>query len=216
MAEDRAHRPGQPQVRPERLRHGAAQRATCRPSASSRRREYQDGHAGYSDPIDEQHFLVNEINAIQKSKYWSSTAIVIAYDDSDGWYDHVALDRSRTPRRHARTTRRSAPTVDRADRRRLPGPLRPGPATAAAGASRRASKTNYVDHTPIEQASVLQFIEDNWFTGRIGDASFDAKAGQLNTLFNFANSNNKRVMLKQDGSIKSITPVNGGKVRNTT
>ena len=25
--------------------------------------EYQDGHAGYSDPIDEQHFLVNEINA---------------------------------------------------------------------------------------------------------------------------------------------------------
>ena len=29
--------------------------------------EYQDGHAGYSDPIDEQHFLVIEINALQKS-----------------------------------------------------------------------------------------------------------------------------------------------------
>jgi phospholipase C len=51
---------------------------------------YQDGHAGYSDPLDEQKFIVNEVNAIEKSKYWDSTAIVITYDDSDGWYDHVA------------------------------------------------------------------------------------------------------------------------------
>src|SRR5262249_54063872 len=28
---------------------------------------YQDGHAGYSDPVDEQNFEVREINAIQKS-----------------------------------------------------------------------------------------------------------------------------------------------------
>ena len=52
--------------------------------------EYQDGHAGYSDPIDEQHFLVDEINMLQKSPEWKSTAVVVAYDDSDGWYDHVA------------------------------------------------------------------------------------------------------------------------------
>ena len=52
--------------------------------------EAQDGHAAYSDPLDEQKFLVNEINAIQKSKEWSSTAVVVTYDDSDGWYDHVA------------------------------------------------------------------------------------------------------------------------------
>ena len=51
--------------------------------------EYQDGHAGYSDPVDEQHFLVKQINAIQSSPQWRSTAIVVAYDDSDGWYDHV-------------------------------------------------------------------------------------------------------------------------------
>ncbi|MER6925948.1 alkaline phosphatase family protein, partial [Streptomyces spiralis] len=50
---------------------------------------YQDGHAGYSDPIDEQHFLVEQINAIQSSPQWRSTAVVIAYDDSDGWYDHA-------------------------------------------------------------------------------------------------------------------------------
>ena len=48
---------------------------------------YQDGHAGYSDPLDEQTFLVTTINTIMKSPFWSSTAIIIAYDDSDGFYD---------------------------------------------------------------------------------------------------------------------------------
>jgi len=50
---------------------------------------YQDGHAGYSDPLDEQKFITNEINALQQTPDWSSTAVVIAYDDSDGFYDHV-------------------------------------------------------------------------------------------------------------------------------
>jgi phospholipase C len=47
-----------------------------------------DGHAGYSDPLLEQQFVVNVINAIQNSGFWSSTAVVITWDDSDGWYDH--------------------------------------------------------------------------------------------------------------------------------
>ena len=47
-----------------------------------------DGHAGYSDPLLEQQFMVSTINAIQKSSFWSSTAIMITWDDSDGWYDH--------------------------------------------------------------------------------------------------------------------------------
>src|ERR1700728_1116714 len=49
---------------------------------------YQDGHAGYSDPLDEQTFVVTVINFLQKHKDWENTAVVIAYDDSDGWYDH--------------------------------------------------------------------------------------------------------------------------------
>ena len=32
--------------------------------------------------------MVNTINQIEQSKYWKSTAIIITYDDSDGWYDH--------------------------------------------------------------------------------------------------------------------------------
>ena len=49
----------------------------------------QDGHAGYSDPLDEQTWLVNTINHLESLRSWSSTAVVITWDDSDGWYDHV-------------------------------------------------------------------------------------------------------------------------------
>ncbi len=41
------------------------------------------------------------------------------------------------------------------------------------------AKANYVDHTLTDQTSILKFIEDNWNTGRIGDDSFDEKAGSL-------------------------------------
>ena len=30
--------------------------------------------------------MVNTINAIQKSPLWESTAIIVNWDDSDGWY----------------------------------------------------------------------------------------------------------------------------------
>ena len=58
---------------------------------------YQDGHAGYSDPLDEQHFIVKEINAIQKSKHWKDTAIVLAYDDSDGWFVEPTVIETKNP-----------------------------------------------------------------------------------------------------------------------
>ena len=40
------------------------------------------------DPLDEQAFIVNVINFLQTSPDWDDTAVVILYDDSDGWYDH--------------------------------------------------------------------------------------------------------------------------------
>ena len=39
---------------------------------------YEDGHAGYSDPIDEQVFLVNTLNFLQQQPNWNSTAAVIS------------------------------------------------------------------------------------------------------------------------------------------
>jgi phospholipase C len=51
--------------------------------------KYQNAHPGNSDPLLEQIFEVNLINALQNSPFWASTAVIINYDDSDGWYDHA-------------------------------------------------------------------------------------------------------------------------------
>ena len=50
---------------------------------------YQQGHPELSDPLKEQTFLVNTLNHLQNIPQWNSTAVIITYDDSDGWYDHV-------------------------------------------------------------------------------------------------------------------------------
>jgi len=144
--------------------------------------EYQDGHGGYSDPLDEQQFVVSEVNKIQHSPEWKSTAIVLAYDDSDGWYDHAgskivngSQDAAQDQAVCTGTPTKLATYADRCGF----GPRLPLMVISP------YSKVNFVDHTQTDQTSVLRFIEDNWFTGKIGDASFDARAGGLWNMFSF-------------------------------
>jgi phospholipase C len=144
--------------------------------------EYQDGHAGYSDPLDEQRFVVSEINKIQHSKAWDSTAIVLAYDDSDGWYDHVApkiVNGSHDAAQDATVCASDHDTVGHYADRCGYGPRLPLLVISP------YAKTNYVDHTRTDQTSVLRFIEDNWRVGRIGDSSFDSRANSLSSMFSF-------------------------------
>ena len=48
------------------------------------------------------------------------------------------------------------------------------------------AKKNYVSHVCITQASILQFIEDNWLNGeRLGGGSFDATTGSIMDMFDF-------------------------------
>ena len=124
------------------------------------------------------------INRLQQLPEWKSTAVIIAWDDSDGWYDHVMppiVNQSSTP----------------ADA--LTGPGNCGTGTPLDGIQGRCgygprlplmvvspfAKRNFVDHTITDQSSVLRFIEDNWGLGRIGGGSFDALAGPLNNMFDF-------------------------------
>jgi phospholipase C len=147
---------------------------------------YQDGHAGYSDPLDEQTFLVDTINRLEKTPDWNSTAVVIAYDDSDGWYDHQMgpiVNQSNDPGVDALDG-----TACGAAKAPLGGYLDRcgyGPRLPLLVVSPWA-KSNFVDHTVTDQSSILRFIEDNWQTGRIGDGSFDAIAGSLDNLFDFS------------------------------
>ena len=146
--------------------------------------EYQDGHAGYSDPLDEQTFLVNTINKLQKSKDWASTAVVIAYDDSDGWYDHKMgpiVNGSSDPALDAASLCGGAKIAGGYQDRCGYGPRTPLLVVSP------YSKVNHVDHRVTDQTSVLSFIESNWGVGRIGDHSFDVRAGSLNGMFDFGN-----------------------------
>jgi phospholipase C len=150
--------------------------------------EYEDGHAGYSDPLDEQRFIVDEVNAVEQSKFWRHTAIFITYDDSDGWYDHQLgqiVRGSQTPQDTLNGTgqcgtpaQSSAATADRCG---------VGPRVPLLVISPWA-KQNYVDGTFAEQASIPAFIEDNWDLGRVGGNSADSTAGSIMNAFNFDQS----------------------------
>jgi phospholipase C len=152
---------------------------------------YQDGHAGYSDPLDEQAFVVHVVNALQQSGDWRDTAVVIAYDDSDGWYDH-----QEPPHQNGSTG-----TTDALDgaglckgRTTLPGLDGKTPAQGRCGFGPRLpllvvspwARENLVDHSVTDQSSITRFIEDNWLGGkRIGGGSTDASAGRLDSMFDF-------------------------------
>ncbi|TME67462.1 MAG: hypothetical protein E6I59_00505 [Chloroflexi bacterium] len=150
---------------------------------------YQDGHAGYSDPLDEQHFLVDTINRLQKLPTWNSTAVIIAYDDSDGWYDHVMgpiVSQSNDPAYDALTDPGQCGTLKAGA---YPDRCGYGPRLPLLAISPFA-KENFVDHSITDQTSILRFIEDNWSLGRIGNQSFDALAGSLGNMFDFSNHRN--------------------------
>ena len=158
---------------------------------------YQDGHAGYSDPLAEQRFLVDTINRLQSLPEWSDTAVIINYDDSDGWYDHV-VPPIVTP---------SNTMADAFNGVGQCGTSAPGSEQGKCGFGPRLpllvispfAKKNYVDGTLTDQSSILRFIEDNWNTGRIGGGSSDVKAGTLLNMFDFNHRVGKLLLDPQTG-----------------
>jgi len=136
---------------------------------------YENGNSGTSDPLDEQTFLVNTINQIEKSPDWSSIAIVVTYDGSGGWYDNA------TP-----------PNVNGSDAPQdgtvCAKSVSLGSATNRCGYGIRVpllvispyAQPNTIDASTTDTSSILRFIEDNWVTGqRVSAASFDSIAGNL-------------------------------------
>jgi phospholipase C len=49
-----------------------------------------DDHPAYSDQQISEAFAAKAIDAIANSPYWSESAIIITYDETDGFYDHVS------------------------------------------------------------------------------------------------------------------------------
>lgn len=154
---------------------------------------YQTGHAQASSPRDEQEFIVNVINRVQALPQWENAAIIIMYDDSGGWYDHVM-----PPIVNQSNTRLDALTGEGSCGTAAPGAYQGrcgyGPRMPLLVVSPWA-KVNFVDHTITDQTSILRFIEENWDLGRIGDQSFDERAGSLLGLFDFRAPQAKKLFL---------------------
>jgi phospholipase C len=170
----------------------------------------RNGHAGYSTPLDEQAFLVHVMNFLQQRPEWKDTAVVIAWDDSDGWYDHQMPPIAN-------------PSTGSQDQLTGPGACGDG-GTALAGVAENAvhaqgrcgygprlpllvlspwARRNFVDHTVTDQTSIIRFVEDNWLHGkRLGHGSFDGLANPLDHMLDFgrdaAERASARLILSED------------------
>jgi phospholipase C len=184
---------------------------------------FQDGHPGYSDPLDEQTFVVDVINFLQSQPEWASTAVVINYDDSDGWYDHQlgAIVNTSATAEDVKTGRGDAltsPGMCGTGANALPG-VNPGTAHAQGrcGYGPRMpylvisgwARHNFVDHTMTDQSSTIHFIEDNWLGGkRLGQGSYDAIASSITQMFDFNQRFDNRLLILNDqtGEVEFSSP----------
>ena len=165
-----------------------------------------NAHPGNSDPITEQYWVTQVINAVMQSPNWATTAIIIAYDDSDGWYDHV-MGPIVSPSNINGNTVLGSGSANGAVYDDIGGVGNCGSPVTGAYPARCGhgprlpllvispwANSNFVDHSLTDQTSIINFIETNWALGFIdgatapaaGQASFDRYAGPLNNLFNFA------------------------------
>jgi phospholipase C len=149
---------------------------------------YQNGHPGYSDPLDAQTFIVETVNRLMQLPEWSDMAIFIAWDDSDGWYDHVMPP----------IINQSATNFDY-----LCGDESDGPGGRCGYGPRLPfivvspyAKENYVSNSLADQTSITRFIEDNWLKGRrLTKISFDNRANSLLDLFDFSKRRDDKLIL---------------------
>lgn len=114
----------------------------------------ENEHPGYANVTMGDHHTADLVRAVQNSRYWASSAIIITYDENGGYWDHVA-----------------PPLVDR---------WGPGARVPTLIISPYARK-GFVDKTPYDTTSILRFIEWRWDLDPLGDR--DANANNLLNAF---------------------------------
>jgi len=101
-------------------------------------------------------WVASIVNAIGKSKYWSSTAIFVVWDDWGGWYDHVP------------------PTIFNSYELGFRVPLL---------VISPYAKASYVSNVQHEFGSILKFTEETFNLPSLGTT--DVRADDLSDCFNF-------------------------------
>ena len=115
-------------------------------------------HPGSSDANLGPSWVASVVNAIGNSQFWSNTAIIIAWDDWGGWYDHVA------------------PTVINSYERGFRVPLIVISPYAKAG---------YISHVEHDFGSILKFIEETFNLTTVAPGYADTRSDDLSDCFDF-------------------------------
>jgi phospholipase C len=113
-------------------------------------------HPGSGNIADGIEWLDDLVQAVRGSQLWSSTAILVVWDESGGWYDHVAPPQ-------------------------LSGTLGLGARVPVLLISQFA-KQNYVSQQRMDFVSILRFIQWNWGLGKFTDstqASREQQSGDI-------------------------------------
>ena len=111
-------------------------------------------------------YVTRLVNAVMKSKYWSSTVIFITWDDYGGFYDHVP-----------------PPELDA---------FGLGPRVPAIVISPYA-KPGYIDKHQYEFSSILKLIEERWNLPHL--TARDDKANDMRDAFDFNQTPNKPLII---------------------
>ena len=117
-----------------------------------------DDHPGYSDSQLSEALLAEEINAITHSPYWKHAAILIAYDESDGLFDHAQP--------HIRSH-------DQNDLALSQGPRVPFLVLSPFG------EAHTISHEPTEHSSVIKFVNELFSLTPLADLPDEQRARAL-------------------------------------
>jgi phospholipase C len=118
-------------------------------------------HASFPDGTEGPSWVASVVNAIGNSQFWSSTAIIIAWDDWGGWYDHVA------------------PPIDSTY-----GYYEYGFRVPLIVVSPYA-KAGYISHVQHDFGSILKFTEEQFNLTTVAPGYADTRSDDLSDCFDF-------------------------------
>jgi phospholipase C len=122
----------------------------------------QDMHPGGGNVMDGVEFLSNVVTDVQNSSIWPNTAIIVLWDESGGWYDHVA-----------------PPQLVNTEGLGMRVPVL---------VISPFAKTNYISHQQMDFVSILRFIQWNWNLGELPAAAQTTREQQSGDLCDLLNT----------------------------
>ncbi|MGA8534501.1 MAG: alkaline phosphatase family protein [Candidatus Tumulicola sp.] len=137
---------------------------------------HSDHPNGKGAPDEGPSWVASVVNAIGKSSYWNSTAVIVVWDDWGGFYDHEP-----------------PPFLDHAGGLGFRVPMIVVSPYVAAGT---------ISHTKYEFGSILKFIEDTFDLGSLGTT--DKRATSIGNMFDFAQKPRAFQAIPADRSLEQI------------